>query len=197
MSNGDAKRSNPASNGHVVRTIAAIILAFIGIVGSVQLLRSHLIAEGSFIALSVASSFFGFAVAFIDRVQSFGSAAFKIDFARLEEARKEIEAREARVRRIAHIVSEITLFSAAFQNRCLGEGDSQKQMAWHEAKVSELLRTTEATPEERSKVFSIFGAMKRMDGLPETLDPDERDRQRTAIHEEIYQQIANDLNPMA
>ena len=186
-------KENPSNTGHVARTIVAIILTFIGIAGSVQLLRSHLIEENVFLALSAGTSVICFSIAFIDRVQSFGSAAFKVELARVQESRKEVEAIEVRVRRIAHLVSEITLFFAAFQHRSLGDGDSETQRAWHETKVRELLKTTEATPEERSSVFRLFDAVKKMDEQRGSLDPAERERR----WEEIRHQVTNEINRMA
>ena len=178
-------KDKPNNTGHVARTIAAIILTFIGIVGSIQLLRSQLITEVPFTTLSMAAAFFGCVIAFIDRVQSFGSAAFRVELAQVQEARKEVEARALEIRRVTFALAEITLFITAIQGRIRSEGEADVNTPWLESKVREILHSVSATPEEQSKTFRLFSAAKEMDRLHGQLDATEWEKGWNAIKEQI------------
>jgi hypothetical protein len=172
------------------KAISATIVSVAGLTWSYHLLASGLVNQLSFISLVAIWMLVFLFISFSHRIKVLSFRQLSIELERIEEARKEIEARGERIRRIAHIISEITLFFAAFQHRSLGEGDSETQRAWHETKVRELLKTTEATPEERSTVFRLFDAVKQMDAQRDTLPPDERERR----WEEIHRQVANEIN---
>jgi hypothetical protein len=170
------------------RITAAIVLPFVVIRWANQLLLSHAVGETSFVIFACVSLILAFAIAFIDRIQSFSLRDLSVQMGKVEAARQDVEAREQEVRRVAFTLAEIALFLAAFQHRILGEGQSEIQTAWLESKVHELLTTVSGTPDDQEHVFRLFAAAKDMDQTHGTIDAKEWDRR----WDEIYKRIIDE-----
>lgn len=107
----------------IIRITCAIIFIASGVLGSLKLKMTGVISEPSFdlfILVSVAVSLF---ISFPNRFRSFEVQAgkLKIEFEKVEAARKEVEQREQSVRRTAMILAQIAVFIGAFGNRAKSE----------------------------------------------------------------------------
>lgn len=159
----------------------------IGIAGSVQLLRSQLVSEASFLALVSVTVLLGLIVAFIDRVLRFSFKDLSVEFARVEQARIEVEATREEVERIASSIADITGFIAAFHRRLGSEQSHKLEAAWLEAKISTLLRDTNISSEVRDRAGRWLRAVRHMDAMKENGEKsnDEWDRVWATVEEEI------------
>lgn len=173
--------------------ISSVIIAATGLAWSQYLLTTARISQITFLGLVTLCVLVGLFIAFNYRIKLLNLRQLTLELERVEEARKDVEARESRVRQIAKIVSEITLFSAAFQHRNLGEGESETQRAWLESKVRELLATISASPEEQTKTFRFHEAAKQLDELRNTID----DREWGYRWDEIYRKVADEAQKTA
>lgn len=120
------------------RVVLAIILAIVGIAGSLWLFLPHPISEASFVAFVFGSIICGLVVAFADRIQSISLRELKVEFERVQEARKEVEERERRVTAIASILSDITEKVASRHGLIIGDAVREEDKRWLEEKRSEL-----------------------------------------------------------
>src|ERR1035437_3942404 len=89
--NGNHMANSTQKNAPKGRTITAMILSASGVIGSYRLISAQLIGESSFCLLACSSVFIGLVVAFIDRIQSFSMRDLKVEMAKVEESKKEVE----------------------------------------------------------------------------------------------------------
>jgi hypothetical protein len=88
---GDNNTQNPSTTGKLAKSITAIILAFIGILGSVQLLKDHSISEVIFVGLCSLSSIIGLFIGFIERIKVLSLKDLKLTLHKIEDSKKEIK----------------------------------------------------------------------------------------------------------
>lgn len=149
------------------RIAAAIILSVIGIVGSIGLIAFGLIGELSFVLLLISSVFIGLVVAFIDRIQSFSLRELKVEMAKVETARQEVED-------IAMTLAEISVFFAAFNHRFGSKESHRIEREWITTKVHNLLGSIKKDTATKEKVLGYLTEVQKMDALRES-DSDEGD----------------------
>jgi len=138
--------------------MAALALSVIGIAGSVQLLRAHLISEVSFVALVSGSVVLGLIVAFIDRVLKFSFKDLSVEFAKVEAARQEVE-------EIAMTLAEISVFFAAFNHRFGSEESHRIEREWITTKVHNLLDSIQKDTATKEKVLRYLTDVQKMDAM--------------------------------
>ncbi len=175
------------------KIIAAAIVSIAGLAWCQSLLTSERVNQLSFVSLVALVVLAGLFIAFSDRIKTLNLRQLSIDLERVEEARKDVEARAAEIRRITFSLAEITLFITAIEGRVRGEGEADVNTPWLESKVRELLHSASATPEEQSKTFRLFSAAKELDSLRDTLVGKEWVKRWNAIRE----QINDETKPMA
>ncbi|QTN32872.1 hypothetical protein HZ994_11225 [Akkermansiaceae bacterium] len=143
------------------RIAAAIILSLIGVAGSTGLIVSGLIGELSFVLLLVSSAFIGLVVAFIDRIQSFSLRELKVEMAKVEAARQEVED-------IAMTLAEISVFFAAFNHRFGSEESHRIEREWITTKVHNLLDSIQQDTATKEKVLRYLTDVQKMDAMRES-----------------------------
>ncbi len=89
---GDNNTQTPNTMGKLVRSITAIILAFIGIFGSVQLLKDHSISEVTFVGLCSLCCIISLFIGFIERIKILSLKDLKLTLHKIEDSKKEIKA---------------------------------------------------------------------------------------------------------
>ena len=189
MSTGHIIKAAPRTKGSAARIAATLIFTMIGIAGSVQLLRVQLISEASFVVLASIVVFFTIVVVFFDRVLKLGFKDISVEFARVEQARIEVEATREEVERIAIAIADITGFLAAFHRRLGSDSSHKLEVKWLEAKISALLKDTQISNEVREKAFRWVRAVKHMDTMKENGEKSngEWDRIWSTVEEEIQE----------
>lgn len=105
---------------------------------------------------------------FYDRASSLSLRELKIEMAKIEETRQEIEQREQSVRRIGLTVAQVAMFLAAFSRRATGSDDQKVEIAWLSKKAKVLLAEIRATPQETSAVFRHVESLPELDNLLRT-----------------------------
>jgi hypothetical protein len=88
---GDNNTQNPSTTGKLAKSITVIILAFIGILGSVQLLKDHSISEVIFVGLCSLSSIIGLFIGFIERIKILSLKDLKLTLHKIDDSKKEIK----------------------------------------------------------------------------------------------------------
>jgi predicted RNase H-like nuclease (RuvC/YqgF family) len=146
-----------------------------------------LVSEASFVILVSGAVLLGLIVAFIDRVLKFSFKDLSVEFAKVEQARIEVEATREEVERIAISIADITGFLAAFHRRLGSEQSHKLEAEWLEAKISTLLQETQISSEVREKAFRWLRAVRHMDAMKENGEKsnDEWDRVWATVEEEI------------
>jgi hypothetical protein len=91
----------------------------------------------------------------------FDLRGLKIEFAKVESARKEVE-------RVATALAELAIFLAAFQRRFGSDETQAIEVRWLAQKVGRLLDGIGAPVSERQRVFRYLDAVKRIDAIRET-----------------------------
>ena len=150
----------------ITKTITAAALPVIGILAFVQLKISGVIGETSLVILIGILFVVSLIIVFQDRVLSFSLRDLKVELAKVESTRKEVEQREQEVRRIATTLAEITTFFAAFGRRYGGEQDVEVQ--WLSKKINMMLDGIHLENDERERIFQYLEAMRKVDELSAT-----------------------------
>ena len=89
----------------------------------------------------------------------------KIEMAKVEAARQDVEAREQQVRRTALALAEITVFLTTVHHRFVNEETHALESRWFNHKVSELLDMVAASSAERTHTFRLYESLKQIDAL--------------------------------
>lgn len=140
-------------------------MAAIGVFASFKLKTAGTIGEPSFVVFVSISAIVSLAVAFGDRLQSVSLRDLKIELAKVESTRKEVEHREQEVRRIATALAEVTVFLAAFHWRPGSHETQALEVQWLTQRVTTLLDGMGASEAERQRVFQYLDAVKKMDAV--------------------------------
>ena len=160
--------SNNPKSPQLTQIIAAIIIGIGGIAGAYLLLSARKISEATFVILFSITVITALVVAFIDRVQSFSLRDLRVELAKVENARREVEEKERQVHGVAMTLAEITVFLAAFHRRLGSEESQELENEWLGKRVADLLAVSKASEEERSHVFRFIREVEEMDLLRKT-----------------------------
>jgi hypothetical protein len=148
-----------------VRILIAACVAIIGVAVSHNWKLAGTIGETTFVIFVFLSVFVSLIIAFNHRLLSLSLRDWKLELAKVESARKDVEKREQSVRRIATALAEIAMFLAAFQRRFGSEQTQDLEVQWLTHKVSLLLQGMAVSDEERRRVFQYLDAVKKMDAI--------------------------------
>ncbi len=151
-----------------MKIIAAIIFMLFGVFGSLKLKTSDVIGEPSFILILCITTLASLFIAFHDRIGSLSFRELKIEMAKVESARHDVEQRQMEVRLIATSLAEVTLFLAAFQHRIGSEESYADEVAWLKQKVTALLNNMKLPETEQRRIFHHLEAVQRLDSLKAT-----------------------------
>lgn len=182
------KSANIRILGKTGRIITALLVGAGGPVGAYKLLLLHQISEPSFIILVCVAIIGAIVIGFVDRIHSFSLRDLRVEMAKVEAARQDVEDREREVRRIALTLAEVTMFLAAFHRR-LGSDESHAiEQRWLESRIKQLLSEITAAPAEEAKVFRFISAVHEMD-LQRSADPEQSQHTWDRIWEDISREI--------
>ena len=174
--------------GKTGRIIIAVLFAVGGTFGAYKLISLHQISEPSFVIFVCVAIIGAFVIGFVDRIQSFSLRDLRVEMAKVEAARQDVEAREQEVRRIALTLAEVTMFLAAFHRRLGSEESHAIEQKWLESKIRKLLSEVAAVPAEEAKVFRFIRAVHEMD-LQRSADPKQSEHTWDKIWEDISREI--------
>jgi len=146
-----------------MKIVAAIAVGVVGVTGSSVLLCLHFVGELTFLTLMGLVAVCALIIAFIDRIVSFSLRDLKVELAKVESARKEVEQREKDVRRVAIAIAEITAFLAAFHRRMGSQESFQIETQWLQSRIESLLRDVSIAQEEKAKVLRYLRRVREMD----------------------------------
>jgi hypothetical protein len=162
--NAGATKDQRQMNGvPTIRIIAATTFMLFGVLGSLKLKTSAVIGEPSFIfilCITVLASMF---IAFYDRIGSLSLRDLKLEMAKVESARYDVEQRQKEVREIATSLAEITTFIAAFHRRIGSDESHALEVQWLSVKVRRLLESVGADDKERKRIFRYLDEVRQMD----------------------------------
>jgi hypothetical protein len=176
-------------SGTGIRMTSAAALGAIGVLASYKLKTAGTIGEPSFVVFVGLSAVVALALAFGDRLQSVSLRDLKIELAKVESSRKEVEQREQQVRHMATTLAEITIFFTAFHRRLGSDETHALEIQWLTQKVTTLLDGMAAPEKERQRVFHYLDAVQKMDAIKET------DRESgKAQWEDLWKKIEDELH---
>lgn len=146
----------------IINVIFAIILTLSGVAGFLKLKVSGIISEPSFDLFMVLSVFVGLFIAYSDKVISFSFRDWKMEFAKVKNARQEIEQIEQSIRKMALILSQIAVFIGAFGRRTTNVSNNEVEIAWLSKKANFLLSEIDATSDEKTSFLSSLNRLKSL-----------------------------------
>lgn len=163
----------------------AIIFAVIGIFGAFKLIvgDSTTIAGGLITTVALCGLLI---IYFSDAVDWFDLKNLKVQMRKVEDARLEIEQKEAEISRIALATAEIAIFFAAFHRRLGSTRTRELENRWLENRLGQLLSDSSIDYSERNNAFRWLREVKAMDTI-------ENDEERKKKWERIWDRVEAEM----